>query len=161
MPLLPALVNTMDDTALRIMQLAAQGFCCSQIMIKLSLEDMGEDNVPLVRAMAGLCEGSGTGDLCGVASGAACVMALYAAKGSAEEQTLDCYPLLLAQFMDWFKSRSTTWGGIRCDEIIAFQGGRKPEVCGDIMLQAREVLLGILADNNIDPSLPREQAGAC
>ena len=150
----------MDETALRIMQLAAQGFCCSQIMIKLSLEDMGEENIPLVRAMAGLCEGSGTGDLCGVASGAACVLALYSAKGSAEEQALDCAPLLLAQFMDWFKGSATSWGGIRCDDIIAFNGGRKPEVCGDIMVRARETLLGILAEHSIDPSLPKEQAGA-
>ena len=149
----------MDDTALRILQLSGQGFCCSQIMIKLSLEDMGEENIPLVRAMAGLCEGSGTGDLCGVASGAACVMALYAAKGSTEEQTLECYPLLLAQFMDWFKQSASTWGGIRCEDIVIFQGGRKPELCGNIMLRAREAVLGILAENGIDPTLPREQTG--
>jgi len=150
----------MDETALRIMQLAAQGFCCSQIMIKLALEDMGEENVPLVRAMAGLCEGSGAGDLCGIAGGGACVLALYAGKGSVDEETLDRFPLLLSQFMDWFKESSTSWGGIRCDEIVAFHGGRKPEVCGNIMLRARETLLGILTENNIDPSLPKEQAGA-
>ena len=146
----------MSDTSLQIMQLAAQGFCCSQIMMQLSLADMGEENVPLVRAMAGLCEGASTGDLCGVASGAACIMALYAARGSVEETPLDCYPLLLAQFMDWFKENATSWGGIRCDDIVAFQGGRKPEVCGDIMVRAREMILQILSDNNIDPSLPRE-----
>jgi len=150
----------MNDTAVRIMQLAAQGFCCSQIMIKLSLEDMGEENIPLVRAMAGLCDGMGMGDFCGVASGAACVLALYAAKGSVEEQALDCAPLLLAQFMDWFQQGSTSWGGIRCDEIVAFNGGRKPEVCGDIMVRARETILTLLAEHGIDPSLPREQAGA-
>lgn len=149
----------MDDTSLRIMQLAAEGFCCSQIMMHLTLADMGEDNVPLIRAMAGLCEGSATGDLCGVASSAACIMALYAAKGSTEETPLDCYPLLLSQFMDWFKGNATSWGGIRCDDIIAFHGGRKPEVCGTIMLQAREMILQILTENAIDPSLPREHAG--
>ncbi len=146
----------MDDTSLRIMQLAAQGFCCSQILMQLTLEDMGEENIPLVRAMAGLCEGSGIGDLCGIASGAACVIALYAAKGSADEQALDCYPLLLSQFMDWFKGSATSWGGIRCDEIVAFHGGRKPEVCGTLMRRARETLVGILADNNIDPTRAKE-----
>lgn len=150
----------MNDTALRIMQLAAQGFCCSQIMIKLSLEDMGEENIPLVRAMAGLCDGMGIGDLCGVASGAACVLALYAGKGSAEEQAYASAPLLLAEFMDWFKQGSASWGGIRCDEIVAFHGGRKPEVCGNIMVRARETILALLAEHNIDPSLPKEQAGA-
>ena len=146
----------MNDISLQIMQLAAQGFCCSQIMMQLTLADMGEENVPLVRAMAGLCEGSSTGDLCGVASGAACVIALYAAKGRTEEAALDCYPLLLSTFMEWFKENASAWGGIRCDDIVAFQGGKKPEVCGNIMVRAREMILQILSDNNIDPSLPRE-----
>jgi len=149
----------MDDTSLQIMQLTAQGFCCSQIMMQLTLADMGEENIPLVRAMAGLCEGASTGDLCGVASGSACIMALYAAKGSSEETVLDSYPLLLAQFMDWYKDNASSWGGIRCDDIIDFNGGRKPEVCGDMMVRAREMILQILAENDIDPSLPREQSG--
>jgi hypothetical protein len=148
----------MDETALRIMQLNAQGYCCSQIMIKLSLEDMGEENAPLVRAMAGLCEGSSCGELCGVASGAACVLSLYAAKGSDDEQPLACYPIMLSQFMDWFKASATTWGGIRCEDIVTLQGGIKPEVCGDIMVRSRETILAILTENNLDPSLPREHA---
>lgn len=148
----------MDDISLQIMQLTARGYCCSQIMMQLTLADMGEENVPLVRAMAGLCEGAGAGELCGVASAGACIMAFYAAKGSDVETTLDCYPLLLSQFMDWYKENAVTWGGIRCDDIIAFQGGKKPEACGDMLVRAREMILQILAENNIDPSLPREQA---
>jgi len=150
----------MDETTLRIMQLAGQGFCCSQIMIKLALEDMGEENIPLVRAMAGLCDGLGIGELCGAAGGGACVLALYAGRGSAAEPAREFYPVLVAEFMDWFKNSSTSWGGIRCDEIVAFHGGPQPEVCGNIMLRARETLLGILAEYNIDPSLPKEQTGA-
>jgi len=149
----------MDDTSLQIMQLAAKGFCCSQIMMQMTLNDMGEENVPLVRAMAGLCEGSSAGDVCGVASGAACIFALYAAKGNAEEAPLDCYPLLLSQFMDWFRENAGSWGGVRCDDILDFHGGVKPEVCGNIMVRAREMILQLLTENNIDPSLPREQAG--
>jgi hypothetical protein len=149
----------MDDTSLRVMQLNAQGFCCSQIMMQLTLEDMGVENVALVRAMAGLCEGIAVGDLCGVAAGGACIIALYTAKGSGEETVLDCYPLLLSRFMDWYKDNADSWGGIRCDDIIAFHGGRKPEVCGDMMVRAREMILQLLAESNIDPSLPREEAG--
>jgi hypothetical protein len=149
----------MDETSLQIMQLSAQGFCCSQIMMKLTLADMGEENVALVRAMAGLCEGSNSGGICGVASGGACIMALYAAKGSAGETTLDCYPLLLSDFIDWFKANASSWGGINCDDIIAYHGGVKPEVCGNMMVRAREMILQILTENNNDPSLPRNEAG--
>lgn len=100
----------MDNTAIQILQLGGQGFCCSQILISLALEDMGEENVPLVRAMAGLCEGYAFNNLCGVANGAACVLALYLAKGSVEEQSDERFPLLLSQFMEWFKESSTSWG---------------------------------------------------
>ncbi len=147
----------MDDTSLRVMQLNAQGFCCSQIMMQLTLEDMGVENVALVRAMAGLCEGIAIGDLCGVAAGGVCIIALYAGKGSAEEAVLDSYSLLLSRFMDWYKDNAGSWGGIHCDDIIAFHGGKKPEVCGDMMVRAREMILRLLAESNIDPSLPREE----
>jgi hypothetical protein len=63
---------------------------------------------------------------------------------------------MLSQFMDWFKQSASEWGGIRCEDIVTFQGGRKPEVCGDIMLRSRETLLAILTENDLDPSLPRE-----
>lgn len=152
----------MDETSLRVMQLAAQGFCCSQIMIQLTLDDMGEENIGLVRAAAGLCDGLGIGDLCGVASGGACIIALYAAKGSGEENALDAYPLLLSEFMDWFKANSCSDQQnpvTRCDDILAATGGKNVESCGNLMLQARQMILQLLTDHDIDPSLPREQAG--
>ena len=73
----------MDDTSLRLAQLSAQGLCCSQILMQLALEDMAADNPPLIRAMAGLCEGSGGGGLCGVATGGACFrLTLAATRGA-------------------------------------------------------------------------------
>jgi len=60
---------------------------------------------------------------------------------------------------DLCRLAADSWGGIRCDDIVAFQGGKKPEVCGDMMVCAREMLLRLLAENNIDPILPREDAG--
>lgn len=147
----------MDDTSLRLAQLSAQGFCCSQILIQLALEDMGVDNPGLVRATAGLCEGSGGGGLCGVATGGACVLALYAARGSVDEEPLDCYPLLVSHFMDWFRASAADWGGTLCNEIVAVHRGIQPEVCGSILQRARETILGLLSEQDIDPSLPREE----
>ncbi len=146
----------MDDASIRILQLGSQGFCCSQILIQLALDDMGLENNDLIRAMAGLCEGLGQGELCGVATGAACVLALYAGKGTAQEETLESLPAMLAEFMGWFEERGTTWGGIRCEDITLASGGRNDAVCGDIMQQARAVLLGILDAHGIDPSRSRD-----
>ncbi|PIE57346.1 MAG: hypothetical protein CSA33_08735 [Desulfobulbus propionicus] len=147
----------MDDTTFKLLQWDAQGFCCSQILMLLALEDMGEDNPPLVRSMAGLCEGlSDRSGICGAASGAACVLALYAGKGSDQEQSLESLPLLLSGFMEWFTENSLSWGGMRCEDIIAFHGAEHKEACGNIILQARARILELLAEYDIDPTMPKE-----
>ena len=92
-----------------------------------------------------------------MATGGTCVLALYAARGSADEQPLDSYPLLVSQFMDWLRANAADWGGTLCDEIVSVHGGQRPEVCGAILLRARETILGLLAGQGIDPSLPREE----
>ena len=150
----------MSDDSIRIMQLGSQGFCCSQILILLALEDMGLEEANLVRAMGGLCEGLGQGEICGVATGAACVLSLYAGKGRAEEQALEPLPAMLAEFMGWFTEQGRSWGGIRCEDITLASGGRNDAVCGDIMQQARTVLLGILDAHGLDPSFSRDEHSA-
>ncbi|MDR3088408.1 MAG: C-GCAxxG-C-C family protein [Desulfobulbaceae bacterium] len=152
----------MDDTALAIMKMSGSSLCCSQILIKLALDDMGLENPMLIRAMAGLCEGLGCGEICGVATGGLCVLALYAA-GDSETPPLERHgapmlPLLSAQFMDWFQEQgATAWGGFRCDDILAHHGGKRPEVCVGIMREARQYLLGLLAEHELDPTLARSE----
>ncbi|MBU0962194.1 MAG: C-GCAxxG-C-C family protein [Proteobacteria bacterium] len=147
----------MDDTTLRIMQLGSQGLRCSQILMQLALEDMGEANVGLVRALSGLCNGLGSGEICGAASGGACVIAFYAAKGDSSEEEEQDYQLMLAEFMGWFKETAPPrWGGVRCDEIISGGAAMETEKCGDIVAATRNRILEILATYGFDPSLPRE-----
>jgi len=147
----------MDETTLRVLRHASQGLCCSQILIRLALEDMGEENIPLVRAMAGLCNGLGVGSICGAASGGACVIALYGAKGDSREDELDGYPLMLAEFMEWFRQTAPVqWGGIHCDEIMGDGGTPGNQVCGEIITAVRNKVLEILAGHGLDPSAPRE-----
>ena len=43
----------MDDLTIRMLQLAHQGYACSQVMILLALEACGRSNPDLVRCMAG------------------------------------------------------------------------------------------------------------
>lgn len=146
----------MNDEGIRILQLGSQGFCCSQILIQLALGDMGLENSDLIRAMGGLCEGLAQGELCGVATGAACVLGLYAGKGTAQEEALASLPAMLTDFMDWFRRSGREWGGIRCDDITMASGGRSDAVCGNIMLQARMTLLEILDAHGIDPTRSRD-----
>lgn len=146
----------MDDSVLRIMQLGSQGLCCSQILMKMALEDMGEENIPLIRALSALCEGVGSCGLCGAASGGACVIALFAAKGDAAEEEDIGYKLMLDEFMTWFRSAAPPrWGGIRCDEIITGSAAMESEKCGDIIVSVRNKVLEIVTQHGFDPSMPR------
>lgn len=147
----------MDDSSLKIMQLSSQGYCCSQMMVMLALEDQGEENAPLVRAMSGLCQGvAHSGGMCGVISGGACVIGLYAAKGSEMEEEHEKFKLMVSELMDWFTELTTAeYGGPTCDHITS--GTHVPDIgiCGSLIEKARSKVLEILAEQGIDPTLPK------
>ncbi|WP_027177563.1 DVU_1555 family C-GCAxxG-C-C protein [Maridesulfovibrio bastinii] len=152
----------MDDTSLKIMQLSAQGFCCSQMMIMMALEDQGEENPALVRSMSALCQGIGqSGGICGAVSGGACVLGLYAAKGSPDEEEHEKYKLMVSELMDWFENMtSDEYGGATCDAITG--GANVPEmgICGTIVERTRNKVLELLAENDIDPTVPKGSENA-
>ena len=126
----------MDETMIRMMQLGQQGYSCSQIMMLLGLQVRAESNPGLVRAMAGLAYGCGSGHgTCGVLTGGCCLLALYAGKGSDEE------------------TESDRMGLMSCDAIVGESG---PEAsrqrCGTILAATYAKVMEILSTNGIDPS---------
>jgi C_GCAxxG_C_C family probable redox protein len=104
-----------------VIRLEKKGYCCSQIMILFILESRGKDNSDLVRAMAGLCNGVGhSGEICGVLTGGARLLSLYAAKGSDDEVPNEGLPVILWELTDWFRRRTEgDYGGWKCDQILA------------------------------------------
>ena len=59
----------------RIMELGSMGYHCSQIIMIMTLETIGEENPQLVKAMGGLGGGIGyCGDTCGCLTGGACAI---------------------------------------------------------------------------------------
>lgn len=144
-------MNDIDATLLR---LSGQGYCCSQILLRLTLDLLGHDNPELVRAAAGLCNGLGQGaGTCGVLTGAACVLGLYAGKGRDDEQLDPRMDLMLAALTEWFSDRVREDSpGIRCEDIL---GGPdcKPDLgrCGRLLQETWSKVLEILQQNEIDP----------
>ena len=133
----------MDDLTIRMMQLSARGYCCSQILALLALEAQGRQNPDLVRALAGLCLGVGnSGGTCGVLSGAACLLALYTGKGSDEERTDERLPLMFAELTDWFSDVvGGAYGGVLCADILGDRGGIR-QVTIDCVLENKDVPFG-------------------
>ena len=150
----------MDDLTLQMMHLAGKGYCCSQILALLALEAQGRQNPDLVRALSGLCLGVGnSGGTCGVLSGAVCLLALYAGKGSDEERADEKLTLMLAELTEWFSETvGGTYGGITCTDILG-EGERLPDSgrCGAILLSAYRQVLQILTENGFDPAVGRSE----
>lgn len=145
----------MDDTMIRMLQLGQQGFTCSQIIVLLGLELREESNAGLVRAMGGLAYGCGSGHgSCGVLTGGCCLIALYAGKGSGEENASDRLDVMLQELNDWF-SRHTGCAadGMSCDAIVGEAGPlASRQRCGAILAETYDKVMEILAANDIDPT---------
>lgn len=135
----------------RIMELKKQGFCCSQILILQGLEMQGKENPDLVRAMRALCNGiGGSGDVCGALTGGACVLGLYAGKGTSDEEDNFLLELMVADLIEWFKTEyGEPYGGIHCIEIVGEQGQHQSR-CGGIVAGTIQKVKELLVENGFD-----------
>ena len=144
----------MDDTLIRMLQLGRQGYTCSQIIILLGLDVLGERNPGLVRAMGGLAYGCGCGrGSCGVLTGGCCLLSLYAGKGSDEESASENLPLMLQELTDWFMERTgCAHDDLRCDTIVGEDGpAASRQQCGALVADAYDKVMEILTTNGFDP----------
>lgn len=151
-----------DDVSMRVVQLAGQGFCCSQIVMVMALETQGSYNTELVRALSGLCKGLGDcSGPCGALSGGACLLALYAGRGSEEEEADNRLPLMLTTLTEWFQETvGEQYGGVSCVHILGEGNCAVPDPgrCAALVADTFTRCLEILAENGIDPTVPKEDA---
>ena len=144
---------------MRLLQLQGQGYPCSQMMMIMALEEQGQENRELVRAMAGLAKGGGfCRGTCGTLSAGACILALYGAKGADDDPELESYPLMLADLDAWFHEKTTIYGGALCQQITEGKAGT-PEMhqrCGQLIAETYDHVMMLLQENGIDPGLTKE-----
>jgi hypothetical protein len=151
----------MDELMLRMLQLSAKGYLCSQILMKLALELRGEENPALVRAMAGPGYGCGSGAAtCGALVGGCCVLALYTGNsesgrhGARAELGSEALRPMQAALTDWFEKRvGGQDGGTTCDRIVGAGGpAANRQRCGVIVAETYTQTMAILAAHGIDPT---------
>jgi hypothetical protein len=149
----------MDEVMLRMLQLSAKGYVCSQILMKLALELRDEENPALVRAMAGPGYGCGSGGAtCGALVGGCCVLALYTGDGDGTDTDTELGPEALrplqAALTDWFEERvGGEDGGTICDQIVGAEGpAANRQRCGGIVAETYTAIMAILAAHGIDPT---------
>lgn len=134
----------LDGPYLDILSMRQNGLCCSQIVVKLLLSDLGRENPDLVRSMAALCFGSYSGGVCGILTAAACALSLSLETDPDREQQDPLLPLLLSELSDWFSIRAeSAYGGIRCSEILNASPDKRG--CTLLLISTVEKLRSMLA----------------
>ena len=144
----------LNDTGLRMMELAGKGYCCSQIIIFLALDELGRENPDFIRGAAGLCNGLGDcSGPCGVYTGAALLLGLYAGKGLDIEEPADALPLMLESLRDWFAEATLQHGGSTCSGILSGNCEHPdPAVCGGLINDAYAKVRDVLVENGFNPA---------
>ena len=136
----------MVDELTRISQLHLQGFHCAQVLLIMGLEQQGKQDPDLIRAMNGLSGGLGfQGKTCGALAGGACLLALFAGRGTLEETEQRSLNLMIQQLVEWFEVNfGQEFGGIDCHMIL---GGdpwnrmtRCPRMINETYFMVRELL---------------------
>lgn len=152
----------MDELQLEMMQLAAKGYCCSQILLILALDAQGLENPELVRAAQGLCMGMGCGGPCGAMTGGALLIGLYAGRGSDFEQPHERLGLMLSELVEWFSERvGGKYGGVNCSDVMGDECGEPdPARCGPIVAETFAKAMEILQAQDIDPTMPKDAGHA-
>ena len=144
----------MTDEMLRMIQLAGQGFYCSQVLLVMGLEAQGKSDPDLIRSMAGLAGGLGfTGDTCGALTGGACLLGLYAGRGAPEEQEDEKLNLMVSELVDWFSEEyGKIYGGIRCEIILGDDPRNRTARCPNMVFGTYEKVKALLIEYGFDLS---------
>lgn len=133
-------VIQLDGPYLDMLSLRHEGYCCSQIVMKLVLRDLGLENPGLVRSMAALCYGGGhEGGTCGILTAAACALSLSLGNSPERELAASDLPLLLGELVGWFTAQAeSAYGGILCGEILASSPDKR--ACSLLLIATLEKL---------------------
>lgn len=141
----------MKDMEIRFMELAAQGFECSQILMLLALEMEGKEDADLIRAMGGLTGGMGRSGLCcGALTGGACVLGYFTARGEDDELEHEKSREIILRYAKWFEQTfGQEYAGTDCKDIIGGDFSKCLAVCAPIVQECFEKILELLAEYEI------------
>ena len=145
----------MDNIAFEMFKLVNAGYCCTQIMLKMALDEEEKENEDLLRAINGLCMGVGsTQKICGVLTGGISVMGLYAGKGNDREYPKVEYSSMVDEYTQWFES---AFGSTECSDIIGvctitdYNTNLDYRLkCGDILVKSYQKVQEILREHDFE-----------
>lgn len=146
----------MDELALELFQLSAQGYCCTQMMLKMALDLEERENPDLIRSAGGLCGGIGDSQkTCGVLTGGVGILGLYGGKGEDQESPKEDYDDMVGEYLEWFEKE---FGSTECIDLIGEMEFEDPHhdqsykvKCGEIIQAGYLKAMEILRDHGYEP----------
>lgn len=145
----------MDDLMIRMLQMAHQGYACSQIMMLLALDACGRSNPDLVRCMAGPAYGCGDGrGTCGTLTAGCCLLALFAGQGDDGPPVAERLILMQQELVDWFEGRvGAPDGAVTCAAIVGADGpAAARQRCGSLVADTYRRVMVILEAHGCNPA---------
>lgn len=120
----------------QVLELAAQGMCCSQIVMKLvGLDPVEKENEDILKAMGGMSYGLGKQYTCGCLIGGVGALSMHI------ESQADC--MKAAKMLgEWFEEK---YGGVTCADILG-EGCPPSTMCSQIMTDTTEKCFEILEE---------------
>ncbi|MDR1086467.1 MAG: C-GCAxxG-C-C family protein [Deltaproteobacteria bacterium] len=154
----------LDETQVAVLEMAAKGYSCAQIVVLLGLRVMGRENPDLTRAMSGLAMGAGCGDICGALTGGLCLLSVHTAKGLDDERPEPMARTLMGALIKWFKFDELK-GETKIDCLHIFEkngqtydsNANPTESCADLVIHTWQKVMALLSENQIDPTIGREE----
>jgi C_GCAxxG_C_C family probable redox protein len=127
------------DTKTRVADAKAGGYCCSESVMKLGLEDLGIEDENLIKAMVAFCGGMGAGQVCGALAAAAALMCIVDEKKEAKTKTR-------IEVIDWFKGE---FGAVDCPTLIDGDDKNKDVRCPGYIEAAYEHVHEMLKERKL------------
>ena len=142
-----------NEIAFKVFKLSALGYCCTQIMLKMALDEEGSNNEDIIRSANGLCNGiGGRQSTCGILIGGIMIIGLYAGKGRDDEYYKESYGNMVHEFTRWFEEKFESMDCIDIIGVNKFDDGESSYMlkCGDIIIKSYEKVIEILIENGYE-----------
>ena len=128
-------MNTKD----KVERAKDDGYCCSETIMKLVLEDLCIEDDRLIDAMGAFCGGMGAGQVCGALSALVSSMCVALGRVSVKKE-------LRADIVEWFKCEH---GALDCTTLIKGDAANKKTICPGIIESAYDHAHGLLVDRGL------------